>query len=314
MPGASSLAFAVLWALLTAASPAHADATPRTIGSAVVTATAPANIASEPLFITSTLRASPPAPTAVNGLPLIAFVRMPADVRENVQRIYAEGQKRGNIPGHFSAVGDSSIAGGQFLERFARGPYKLGNYAYLQDVINAYSPSFTRTSTSVRIGLHAWTAINPTWANKRVCQPNEHAVACEIRIQQPSILFIRLGANDSPASLFEKGMRGILSATIESGVVPILITKANAPGAITNANNDVLRTLAQEFKVPLIDFEALSATLPGRGLGNDAVHMTGYGRVDYTLPSVFRSGHGVHNLAALIGLDEVWRAMKATKP
>jgi hypothetical protein len=33
--------------------------------------------------------------------------------------------------------------------------------------------------------------------------------------------------------------------------------------------------------------------------------------VDYTLPSVFRSGHAVHNLAALIGLDEVWRAMKA---
>jgi hypothetical protein len=303
--------FALLWLWLASSATAHAGVRELVVGSAIVTATAPANITNEPLFLTSTLRAAPPAPTAVNGLPLTTFVWMPAEVRENVQLIYADGQKRGNIAGHFSAIGDSSIAGGQFLERFAKGPYKLGEYAYLQDVINAYSPSFTRTSTSVRIGLHSWTALNPAWANKRTCKPNENAVACELRIHQPSIVFVRLGANDSPVSLFERGMRGILSTTVESGVVPILITKANAPGAITNANNDVLRALAREFKVPLIDFEALSATLPGRGLGNDAVHMTSFGRVDYTLPSAFRSGHGVHNLAALIGLDEVWRAMTA---
>jgi hypothetical protein len=302
--------FALLWLSLTATTYAHTSIHSGLISSAV-TVTVPANIATESLFLTSTLRVSPPAPTTVNGLPLTAFVWIPIEVRENVQRIYAEGQARGNIAGHFSAIGDSSIAGGQFLERFAKGPYKLGKYAYLQSVITAYSSSFTRTSTSVRIGMHSWTALNPNWANKALCKPNEGPVACEIRIQQPSVIFIRLGANDSPASLFEQGMRSIINTTVEHGVVPILITKANSPGAITNANNGVLRRLAEEFKVPLIDFEALSATLPSRGLGQDTVHMTGYGRVDYTLPNAFRSGHGVHNLAALIGLDEVWRTMRA---
>jgi hypothetical protein len=239
---------------------------------------------------------------------------MSAEVRAHIREIYARGQTLGNNPQHFSAVGDSSIAGGQFLERFAKGPYRLGDYAYLQDVINAYSPSFTRTSTSVRIGLHSWTALNPVWANKALCKPNENAVACEIRIQKPSVAFIRLGANDSPVSLFDRSMRSIVSYTIESGVIPILITKANAPGVLTNANNDALRNIARDFKVPLIDYDVLASTLPRRGLGADSVHMTGYGRVDYTLPSVFESGHGMHNLAALIGLDAVWREVKGARP
>jgi hypothetical protein len=113
-------------------------------------------------------------------------------------------------------------------------------------------------------------------------------------------------------------MRGIVEASMKGGVIPILITKANAPpgaaNAITNGNNDVLRQLADEYKVPLIDFDRLAQTLPQRGLGADNVHMTGYAKNDFTLERTLRSGHAMHNLAALIGLDAVWREVRDTQP
>ena len=106
----------------------------------------------------------------------------------------------------------------------------------------------------------------------------------------------------------------IVAFAVDNGVIPILITKANSPAAITNGNNAAMRAIAEEFKVPLIDFDQLAQTLPGRGLGNDSVHMTGYLRNDYTLTNTLRSGHAMHNLAALIGLDAVWRAARGGRP
>ncbi len=232
---------------------------------------------------------------------------MPNDVQLNIREIHANGQRLGNNPRAFSAIGDSSIAGGQFLERFGKGNYTLGDFAFLQPTLNVFTDSLKRTSASVRIGLHSWTVLNPMWADKKMCEPNESSVVCEFRLNKPSYVFIHLGANDDANALFEKSMRSVLSFTVESGVVPIVITKSNHPSLRTARNNASLRKLAREFKVPLLDFEILAAKLPRRGVGSDGVHMTGYWKVDYTLPSVFRSGHAMHNLSALIALDAIHR-------
>jgi hypothetical protein len=269
---------------------------------------------STPITATATAPAltAPTQPlTSVNGIPLASLVLMPDDVRSNVRAIYMRGLQLGNDARAFSAVGDSSIAGGQFLERFGKGPVNLGDYGYLQDVLAQFTPSFTRTSTSVRIGLHSWSVLNPAWADKRKCEPNETVIACEFRLHKPGIVFIRLGANDSPMSLFDRSMRRIVAFAIENGVIPILITKANSPNAITNENNGALRRIADDYKVPLIDFDRLAQTLPQRGLGKDNVHMTGYLWNDFTLASTLNSGHAMHNLAALIGLDAVWREARS---
>jgi hypothetical protein len=247
------------------------------------------------------------APTSINGIAFDAFVWFPSDVQTNTRAIFAKGQSLGNNPTAFSAIGDSTIAGGQFLERFSKGDYNLGPYDFLQPTLDVFTSSLKRTSTTVRVGLHSWTALNPTWANKDVCKPNETPVACEFRINKPSYVFIRLGANDDANALFEKSMRNVLSYTVESGVVPILITKSNDPSLRTARNNASLRKLADEFKIPLVDFELVAARLPGRGVGSDGVHMTGYWKVDYTLPSVFNSGHAMHNLAVLVGLTKIYQ-------
>jgi hypothetical protein len=68
-----------------------------------------------------------------------------------------------------------------------------------------------------------------------------------------------------------------------------------------------VRAIAKALNTPLVDFESLANTLPNYGLGNDMVHMTSFNKVDYSQPALFRSGHAMHNLAALISLDAVWR-------
>ena len=48
-------------------------------------------------------------------------------------------------------------------------------------------------------------------------------------------------------------------------------------------------------------------TVPGRGLGNDQVHMTTFYSHDYSDPMAFSRGHALHNLTALMMLDTIWK-------
>lgn len=253
------------------------------------------------------LRPTAEKPSAINNVPINSIVVISPAVRANIRGLYAAGVKKGNNTNAFSTLGDSTVAGGLFLERFSAGDLKLGDFGYLHPALSAFETSFQRTSASVRIGLHSWTALNPVWANKKLCEPNENGVDCEMRLNKPSILFIHLGANDTANSVFDKNMRRIVEHVMAAGVVPVLITKAEPPDSTTHANNDTMRAIAKTYSVPLVDFEALADTLPDYGLGPDKVHMTSFNKVDYNQPALFRSGHAMHNLVALIALDAVWR-------
>lgn len=251
---------------------------------------------------------TPVPPKDVNGVQVDRFVVMPYSVKENIRLIYARGQALGNNPRAFSKIGDSTIENPYFLTRFDGGPYKLGDYAYLQFVINHFTGSFGRQSMAVRIGLHSWSALNAMWADKTKCKPNETPVGCEFRLHQPSIVFIRLGANDANApKLFKEDMQKLVEYCVQSGVIPILSTKADRFKDPENIFNNAIRELAGENYVPLWDFDLVAETLPGRGLGEDNVHMTSFYSHDYTSPEAFQRGHGVHNLTALIVLDKVWQ-------
>ena len=257
-----------------------------------------------------TSESSPPAgppPGQVNGIPYSSFVILPDNVRQNARAIYARGQELGNNPRAFSKMGDSTIEPPHFLTRFDSGPYNLGDYAYLQDVIDYFAGSFGRESIAVRRGLHAWSVDDPLWADKTYCQANETVLACEFRLHKPSLLLIRLGSNDVgvPES-FRQSMGTIVQYAIDNGVIPVLGTKAdrNEGGDINNA---IIREIAAQYQVPLWDFDAVANTIPGRGLSEDNVHMTFFYSHDYTDPTAFQTGHGVHNLTALILLDELWK-------
>lgn len=254
------------------------------------------------------LRSASFKPSAINNIEINSIISLSPTVKANVRALYAAGVTKGNNPNALSALGDSTIAGGLFLERFNDKNVKLGDFAYLQPALTAFHDSFTRTSASVRIGLHSWTALNPVWADKKRCEPDENGIDCEFRLNKPSILFIHLGANDTANSVFDKNMRKIVEHVMAAGVVPVLITKAEPLDSDTRANNDSMRAIAKTYNVPLIDFDKLAGTLPDYGLGEDKVHMTNFGKPDYSKPALFKSGHAMHNLVVLIALDMIWRA------
>jgi len=252
-------------------------------------------------------------PTQVNGVSVNQIVQMSPQAEATILEIYARGQAMGRNPRAFSKLGDSTIENPHFLTRFDNWKgfdYNLGEYAYLQGVIDYYAGSFIRQGAAVRRGMHSWTVFDTQWADKAQCQPAEPPLTCEFRIHNPSILLIRLGANDvGVPQAFENNMRDVVEFSIENGVIPILGTKADRNDGASNPNNQIIRRLAEEYQLPLWDFDSLANTLPRRGLTTDGIHMTINFSHDYTDPATFRTGHGANNLSALILLDVLWQTL-----
>jgi LysM repeat protein len=255
------------------------------------------------------------SPTQINGVPLSNIVYIPPQVETNIISIYQQGQELGRNARAFSKLGDSTIENPHFLTRFDHWQgfdYNLGDYVYLESVITYFAGSFIREGAAVQRGMHSWTVFDPQWADKSICNPNESSLACEFRLHNPSILLVRLGANDvGVPQAFENNLRDVIEFCIENGVIPVLGTKADRNDGASNANNQIIRRLAEDYQLPLWDFDRLADTLPRRGLTTDNVHMTINFSHDYTDPSTFRTGHGMHNLSALILLDNLWQVLSS---
>lgn len=252
-------------------------------------------------------------PTDLNGVQVSQIVRLSPQSEATILEIYERGQALGRNPRAFSKLGDSTIENPHFLTRFDNWQgfeYNLGEYTYLEGVIDYYAGSFIRQGAAVKRGMHSWTVFDPQWADKSLCQPAESALECEFRIHNPSILLIRLGANDvGVPQAFENNMRDVVEFSIENGVIPILGTKSDRNDGAGNPNNLIIRRLAEKYELPLWDFDSLSETLPRRGLTTDNIHLTINFSHDYTDPNTFRTGHGVNNLSALMLLDVLWQTL-----
>ncbi|MBN1964476.1 MAG: hypothetical protein JW910_07505, partial [Anaerolineae bacterium] len=220
-----------------------------------------------------------------------------------------------NDPHAFSKIGDSTIENPHFLARFDVGPYNLGEYVYLQPVIDYFAGSYGRQSITVQRGLHTWSVFDPTWADPAQCEPNETAIACEFRLHRPSAVLIRLGANDPGLpDLFTDNLRHIVTYSLEQGVIPVLGTKSDRREGPTLDYNMIIRGMAAEYEVPLWDFDLVAQTLPDRGLTSDLVHMSFFWAHDYHQDLALRRGHGVHNLTALMMLDALWWEIAPNRP
>lgn len=254
---------------------------------------------------------TPLGPQEINGIPLSVLVPMSPETAANVLRIYERGQELGRDPNAFSKLGDSTILNPHFLGPFDKGDYNLGDFAQLQSTIDRWRGSFERHGVGAHFGLHSWTVFDPMWADKKWCEAGEHLLACELRLQNPSVLFIRLGSNDAGSpSGFRYNVKKVIEYAIDNGVIPIIGTKADRFEG-SNENNDILRELAAEYQVPLWDFDLLAETLPGRGLDTDGIHL----KIDelphdYTLAETFTRGHPMQDLTALIALDQVRRVIE----
>ncbi|CUS02373.2 protein of unknown function [Candidatus Promineifilum breve] len=236
---------------------------------------------------------------------------MDAATAANVRAIYERGQELGRDPNAFSKLGDSTLLNPHFLGPFDLGDYTLGDFGHLQPTIDRWRGSFERHGIGTHFGLHSWTVFDPMWADEEWCEAGEHLLACEVRLQNPSVLFVRLGSNDAGApSGFRFNVKEVIEYAIDNGIIPIIGTKADRFEG-SNENNDILRALAAEYHVPLWDFDRLADTLPGRGLDTDQVHLIiDELPHDFTDPAAFQRGHAMQDLSALITLDQVRRIIE----
>jgi hypothetical protein len=227
---------------------------------------------------------------------------------KRILEIYQRGVELGNNPHTFSKVGDCGSTPTWFLGDFDRSAksYNLGDYQYLQAVIQEFQGSYSRTSLAARSGFNASSVFAPIWADPSQCKPNESPLACEYRINKPAFAFIMLGTNDVwHKADFEPQMRKIIEFSVENGVIPILSTKADNEEGDGSINATTAR-LAMEYGVPLWNYWLAVQPLPAHGLQEDHAHIT-WGPNRFNDPLVMKKGWPVRNLTALQTLDTVWR-------
>jgi hypothetical protein len=191
------------------------------------------------------------------------------------------------------------------LAFFGRNDYNLGEFLYLQPVINQFGGSFVWESITARGGNAAWMALDPLWADPNLCEPGETPIACEYRLNNPSVALVSFGTNEGVLfDAFRDGLRDIVQYSINQGVIPVLVTKANWNTG--DANNQIIRQVAAEYGVPLWDFARVAEAIPQEMLWDDTGHLLWF-PMDYTNSQALFTGHAIRNLTALMALDAVWR-------
>jgi hypothetical protein len=219
--------------------------------------------------------------------------------------VYARGQGLGRDPHVVSVIGDCESSSEWFLKDFAKGEryYSLGPYESLQETIDYYNPSLGSNSYAAIRGATVSTVLATLWADKS-CLANETPISCEYRVRNPALVFVALGTNDVHRSEnFEPKMREIIEYTLEQGIIPIMVTKAdNLEG--NDSINASIAGLAAEYHLPLLNFWAAVQPLPDAGLQEDGAHLTFAGNY-FDDPAALKKAWPIRNLTALQTLEMV---------
>jgi hypothetical protein len=232
------------------------------------------------------------------------------------------GRSAGNNAHAFSLVGDSNTDHPAFFAPFDSGNYNLGAYGYLQGTIDYFRGSFARDSAAAVGGFNTSKVLDPANADGARCQPDESPLECEYRLQRPSIALILLGTGDQHAwQDFEDNYRNIVEQTLDAGIIPVLITKADDLESLENTApagyiNSVIAQLSREYGVPLLDLRQAVDPLPNRGLLPDGFHYNypGDGRVADFTGGYLDYGFNMRNLTGLQVLEALRRQVLYDAP
>jgi hypothetical protein len=257
---------------------------------------------------TTALPEATPYPEGWMNLPVIP------EVSDTARDIYAYGRQIGRSPHSFSVVGDCQATLPFFLGSFDRpDEYRLGEYSYLQDVIDNFAGSFYRPRYAVGPGCTVASVLSPLWADPSACAANERPLDCEFRVHNPSIVIITMERKDYRVTLdtWEYYLQEIVGYAVQQGVVPILATKADNLEGDYSINQTIVR-VAQDYDVPVWNFWREVQTLPYQGLRleyDDEFHLT-FEHNYFDDPEAMQYAWPHRNLTALQALDAVWRGAR----
>jgi len=233
------------------------------------------------------------------------------NISQRAIEIYLQGIAQGNDPHSFSKIGDCQNITTYFLADFENpNLYSLGDeYAYLQDTIDYFYGSYSRESLAVAGGLNVARVLSPLHADLELCEPNEHPLACEVRVNNPSVALVSLEENwgSRTPEEYETYLRKVIEYLIDENVLPILATKAdNLEG--DHSINQVIVKVAADYDIPLWNFWLAVQPLPNHGLQADGFHLTKAGAY-FDDPPHMLSSWPWRNLTALQTLDAVLQAV-----
>ncbi len=203
----------------------------------------------------------------------------------------------------FTVVGDCNSQPSVYLRRLASGQFDASALeSRLQAIVQRFAPSFGRVSLAAQGGFGSHSMMDPTWADGALCGTKMGPFACELWVSRASIVFISLGTQEQYSwQDFEKHYRPMIEHALGQGVLPVLMTKADdietAAGAPSGHINGVIRRLAEEYEVPLLDFWAATRELPNGGLldeGDKDFHLS-YAGMDRKILVTLQT------LAAIVG-------------
>jgi hypothetical protein len=263
----------------------------------------------------------------IAGTPAAALQTEPEEqpftdpVAGKVREIFGHGQRLGNRPNVFSKIGDSITVSTNFLAPIGDNLYNLGDFEYLQQVVDRFSgsqlrtgDSFRNTSLAATVGWSADSVLNPNRADRSFCESGESPLVCEFRVNRPSIALIFFGTNDAgyrSAEEFRADMEEIVRVSEEMGVIPVISTVPYRLGfeSAVDRLNEVIFDIAEGYSLPVWDYAAMMSALPNGGLSSDNIHPSigpgGYSSaVDFSLDNL-RYGYVMRNLTALQMLDKV---------
>ncbi len=254
-----------------------------------------------------------PAPIIPGGTP--ASTSLTGGVLGKARTTYARGQNRGNRANAFIRVGDSNSAGTAFLCPFNYGNYDLAGHVYLQDTINFFNQtgSFCANDATARNGFSTFSILDPLSADQGICTLGETPLECAVRTRQPSVAIIYLGLSDMATLTrgeFRTNMNQIVTQFVNLGVIPVLNTfpiSDQLAFLYDPEFNAIIRQIAVQQQVPLLDLQQMTLNYPNQGTGPDGYHLSyeQYDFMSFAEPAVETYGRNLRELVTLQMLDEI---------
>jgi GDSL-like lipase/acylhydrolase family protein len=239
---------------------------------------------------------------------------MSKDVVAKLKAVLASSKGR---PGVVAKVGDSLTVNSYFLGCFTGNDVRLGDYADLEPTraFFAATPADPTHSSFERTTL----AAKVCWSSTAVVSGSPCPLEQEITAIQPAFAVVLIGTNDTfpagPERLDAKLLR-IVDIALGRGVIPILTTlpqrrDTTEARLLVPEMNAVVRAIAQERQVPLIDLFASLVDIPRNGLGKDGIHLATYSegisRGCWFDHRALQKGVNRRNLLTLAALDRARR-------
>ncbi|NDJ78671.1 MAG: SGNH/GDSL hydrolase family protein [Chloroflexi bacterium] len=228
---------------------------------------------------------SQPSPIATPGDAddLIELPPLSAEAIARLQRLYHSGLVQGNDPNSFILIGDSNTELPEFFRSFDGGNYDLGEHIYLQPLIDDYNSTgaFGADYPSSEHGMTLNMLMDPAFVNPAVCPDAENLLDCAIQLYRPSVAIIYMGTYDTchtPFDVYVQNFHNAMRLLTARGVIAIMTTYAVAlEGGCwesTPAYTAIIRDMAFDYHMPLIDLPAYTQSLPDQGMEPDGWHLS----------------------------------------